>query len=385
MKILAPLDRAAAAAYELQGHSKGWMQSIEGLRGLGAFMVFLVHYATLVKPWVPEDSVTFGINETLFSIGNVGVDVFFAISGFLIYGMLIGRERPILPYAKRRVARIYPVFLAVMLLYTALSVALPDQSKIPAETAEATWYLVANYLLLPGILDIDPMITVAWSLSYEMFFYLVMPLILPIFRLRELSAKVRVAFWFALWIIVYLTVPQHFRASMFIAGIMVYETAQVIKRERPAPVITLFALAAFAGVLAFKTSIHFDIVTFQNAGRVNQVMLFAACYLLCIAVFCKDGWLSRFFSRRYLRYFGNISYSFYLIHGLTLKFFFLVLGFLLPAETYAGPIWFWLLFLPAFGAACFVSTGLFLLVERPFSLDGVGLYSLVRSRRTTAP
>ena len=385
MKILASLDRAAAAAYELQGHSKSWMQSIEGLRGLGAFMVFLVHYATLVKPWVPDNSLTYGINETLFSIGNVGVDVFFAISGFLIYAMLIRRERPILPYAKRRILRIYPVFLAVMLLYTALSLAVPDQSKIPAGEAEAIWYIVANYLLLPGLFDIDPMITVAWSLSYEMFFYLVMPLILPLFRLREVPAKVRVIFWFALWVVVYLVVPQHFRASMFIAGIMVYETAQVINRERPAPGLTLLALSAFAVVLAFKTSIHFDLVTFNNAGKVNQVMLFAACYLLCIAVFCKDGWLSRFFSRRYLRYFGNISYSFYLIHGLTLKFFFLILGLVLPSESYAGSLWFWLLFLPAFAVACVVSTGLFLLVERPYSLDGVGFFSLVRSRSTSAP
>ncbi|WP_282604411.1 acyltransferase [Pelagibius sp. Alg239-R121] len=385
MKILASLDHAADRAFELQGHSKSWMQSIEGLRGLGAFMVFLVHYATLVKPWVPEGSFTYDLNETLFSIGNVGVDVFFAISGFLIYAMLIRRERPILPYAKRRIFRIYPVFLAVMLLYTALSLALPDQSKIPAGESEAAWYLVANYLLFPGILDIDPMITVAWSLSYEMFFYLVMPLILPIFRLRELSPRLRVIFWFALWVVVYLAVPQHFRASMFIAGIMVYETAQVIVRERSSPALTLLALAAFVVVLAFKTSIHFDLVTFKNAGKVNQVMLFGACYLLCVAVFCKDGWLSRFFSRRYLRYFGNISYSFYLIHGLTLKFFFLVLGVVLPSESYAGFFWFWLLFLPAFIAASVVSAGLFLLVERPYSLDGMSLFSLFRSRSTSAP
>ncbi len=356
------------------------MQSIEGLRGLGAFMVFLVHYATLVKPWVPEGSFTHDFNETLFAIGNVGVDVFFAISGFLIYAMLIRRERPILPYAKRRISRIYPVFLAVMLLYTLLSIALPEQSKIPAGVSEATWYIVASYLLLPGILDIDPMITVAWSLSYEMFFYLVMPLILLVFRLRQLPAIMRIAFWFLLWIGVYLVVPEHFRASMFIAGIMVYETAQLITRERSSPALTLFALAAFAGVLALKTTIHFDLVTFEGAGRVNQVLLFVACYLLCIAVFCKDGWLSYFFSRRYLRYFGNISYSFYLIHGLSLKFFFLVLEVILPAADYAGFLWFWVLFVPAFLAASAVSIGLFLMVERPFSLDGVGILSLVRSR-----
>jgi peptidoglycan/LPS O-acetylase OafA/YrhL len=382
MAIAAQLDRAAEAAFELKGNAVSWMQSIEGLRGLGAFMVFLVHYATLVKPWVPPESSIFLINETLFSMGNVGVDVFFAISGFLIYAMLIRRERPLLPYFRRRVMRIYPVFLAVMLIYTALSLALPEQSKIPTGETEATGYLIANYLLLPGILDIEPMITVAWSLSYEMFFYLAMPLLLPVFRLRQAPPRVRVFFWFAVWVVVYLAVPQHFRASMFIAGIMVYETAQVIARDRSSPLLTLFALAAFAAVLAFKTSIHFDFVTFEDAGKVNQVALFGACYLLCLAVFCKDGWLSRFFSRRYLRYFGNMSYSFYLIHGLTLKFFFLILGVLLPPESYGGVLWFWVLFLPALATATAVSAGLFLLVERPFSLDGIGLRSLVRSRLT---
>jgi len=382
MAIAAQLDRAAEAAFELKGNAVSWMQSIEGLRGLGAFMVFLVHYATLVKPWVPPESSTFLINEALFSMGNVGVDVFFAISGFLIYAMLIRRERPLLPYFRRRVMRIYPVFLAVMLIYTALSLALPEQSKIPTGETEAAGYLIANYLLLPGILDIEPMITVAWSLSYEMFFYLAMPLLLPVFRLRQAPPRVRVLFWFAVWVVVYLAVPQHFRASMFIAGIMVYETAQVIARDRSSPLLTLFALAAFAAVLAFKTSIHFDFVTFEDAGKVNQVTLFGACYLLCLAVFCKDGWLSRFFSRRYLRYFGNMSYSFYLIHGLTLKFFFLILGVLLPPESYGGVLWFWVLFLPALATATAVSAGLFLLVERPFSLDGIGLRSLVRSRLT---
>jgi peptidoglycan/LPS O-acetylase OafA/YrhL len=77
-----------------------------------------------------------------------------------------------------------------------------------------------------------------------------------------------------------------------------------------------------------------------------------------------------------------MSYSFYLIHGLTLKFFFLILGLLLPPESYGGVLWFWVLFLPALATATAVSAGLFLLVERPFSLDGIGLRSLVRSRLT---
>lgn len=385
MKIWVSLDRSAHAAFELQGHSKGWLQSIEGLRGVAAFMVFLVHYATLVKPWVPEGSLTHGIGEAVFIIGHVGVDVFFAISGFLIYAMLIRKERPILPYTKRRVARIYPTFLAVMLIYTVLSFAFPEESKIPTGEGEAAWYLLANYLLLPGILDIEPMIAVAWSLSYEMFFYLIMPVLFLVFPLRKFSAWMRISFWCVFWVGGFIAMPGHFRASMFIVGFMVYETSQMINRERGSAALTLCALAAFAAVLAFKVSIYFDLVTFTNAGIVSRVMLFGACYLLCIAAFCKDGWLSRFFSQRYMRYFGNISYSFYLIHGLTLKAIFLVLGMILPSADYASFLWFWLLFLPAFIAATAVSTCLFLLVERPFSLDGVGLFSLARSRSTSAP
>ncbi len=384
MNIFTSLDRAATSAFELQGSYRGWIHSIEGFRGLAAFLVYLVHYATLIRPWVPEKSPTYYVSETLFSIGNVGVDIFFAISGFLIYAMLIRRERPFLPYAKRRISRIYPVFLAVMLIYTALSYVVPSESKIPTGEGEAFWYLIANYLLLPGILDIEPMITVAWSLSYEMFFYLVIPLIISLFGLRKIPVKLRIVIWCLVWGGGYLAMPGHFRASMFIVGILVFETSQLIDRKRGSAYVTLCALAAFTGVLAFKVSIYFDFVTFTNAGRLSKVMLFGACYLLCIAAFCKEGWLSRCLSGRYLRYFGNISYSFYLIHGLTLKFIFLLMAIFLPAETYAASLWFWVLFLPAFAASCVVSAGLFLLVERPFSLDGVGFFSLLRSRSASA-
>ncbi|TQV76178.1 acyltransferase family protein [Denitrobaculum tricleocarpae] len=384
MSIFTPLDRAAASAFELQGSYKGWIHSIEGLRGFAAFLVYLVHYATLIRPWMPEKSITYYVSETLFSIGNVGVDIFFAISGFLIYAMLIRRERPFLPYAKRRIARIYPVFLAVMLIYTALSFVVPSESKIPTGGEQAVWYLIANYLLLPGIFDIEPMIVVAWSLSYEMFFYLVIPIIMTVCGLRKVPGTLRILMWFLLWVGVYFVAPDHFRASMLIVGILVFETSQLISRDRGSASITLCALTAFAAVLAFKASIYLDVVTFNNAGKLSKVLLFGACYLLCIAVFCKDGWLSRCFSGRYFRYFGNMSYSFYLIHGLTLKFIFLVMGILLPAEIYASSLWFWVLFLPAFLASSAVSAALFLLVERPFSLDGVGVFDLMRSRSVSA-
>ena len=69
-------------------------------------------------------------------------------------------------YAKRRVQRIYPVFLVVFAIYIMLSFIFPSESKLPEGYVEIVKYILQNLLLLPGVFNIEPLITVAWSLSY---------------------------------------------------------------------------------------------------------------------------------------------------------------------------------------------------------------------------
>ena len=79
------------------------------------------------------------------------------------------------------------------------------------------------------------------------------------------------------------------------------------------------------------------------------------------------SWLPRAFSWTPLRWLGNMSYSYYLIHGLTLKAAFKVVAVILPAT--AGGAWvFWALLAPAFGLTLLTSAALFLAVEQPLSL-----------------
>ena len=88
--------------------------------------------------------------------------------------------------------------------------------------------------------------------------------------------------------------------------------------------------------------------------------------LLCLDAFAPT-WLSRALSWTPLRWLGNISYSYYLMHGLTLKFAVLVLSKVLPLS--AGGVGLFLA-LPCllFVATLPASLILFLAVERPFSL-----------------
>ena len=59
------------------------VRPMEGLRGFAVFLVFLVHYATLISPWIAQPSALFNVATALHTIGNAGVDLFFVLSGYL--------------------------------------------------------------------------------------------------------------------------------------------------------------------------------------------------------------------------------------------------------------------------------------------------------------
>ena len=110
-------------------------------------------------------------------------------------------------------------------------------------------YLVQNFFLLPGLFPIEPMINVAWSLSYEMFYYVAMPLVIALLGLRHQSAMSRTAFVLsvALLTAVYCAVNGgHVRLIMFISGIVLNEAMN--SRNVPAPSSSLGFLALVVGL-----------------------------------------------------------------------------------------------------------------------------------------
>ncbi|MEO7494787.1 MAG: acyltransferase [Massilia sp.] len=343
------------------------VRPMEGLRGFAVFLVFLVHYVTLIDPWLPAAS-PLGVSLTaLRTIGNAGVDLFFVLSGYLIYGSLMARPQAFAAFMRRRVVRIYPAFLVVFVLYVLLSVLRPAESKIPAGSAAAAVYLLENLALLPGLLPIEPLITVAWSLSYEMFYYLVMPPLIGMLSLRARTSRWRVAFFIALAGIIVLLCSIYegpIRLIMFIAGILLYEA---LPRHAGAAPRSGFA---FAALLAGLWS---SALPFFGAGAlaVKMLILFGTFFIVCFCCFSRPrSALARGFSWAPLRWLGNMSYSYYLLHGLALKAGFLLLAKAAPATPNGALV---LAMLPLmFLLTLLVSGVLFLLVERPFSLAPAG-------------
>ncbi|MBI1398350.1 MAG: acyltransferase family protein [Betaproteobacteria bacterium] len=365
-EVLACVEEWLSERFEVKrGGGAHNLPAMEGLRGLAVFLVFLVHYVTFIRPFIAGDETVVAVAKAIHVIGNTGVDLFFMLSGYLIYGSLIERRQPFVRFMRRRAQRIYPAFLAVFLVYLMLSVGFPTESKIPSSVLGGLLYVVENLLLLPGLFPIPPMITVAWSLSYEVFFYIAIPILIAVLSLRSRTTSWRIAAFglIALLFTCYCYVwGGPIRMLMFVAGIFVYES---IKSD------ALKWLGSSEAFILAIGGMAVSLLPLSGAiGTVTKVLAlciaFYACGLACIGR--PAGWLPRSMSWKPVRWLGNMSYSYYLLHGLTLKACFLLLGGLVPMSL-KGSWLFWVLLPPMFCLTLAPTAALYLTVERPFSLS----------------
>ncbi|MBA8795192.1 peptidoglycan/LPS O-acetylase OafA/YrhL [Friedmanniella endophytica] len=374
--------------YELDDH-RDRILPMEGLRGLAVLLVFCVHIR-LFNVWVrPDAGIEVPINVG-WQLGQSGVDLFFVLSGYLIYGAVIRRPIRYDRFLTRRVQRIYPVFLVMFAAYVVLDLVLPDSHRIPSGVLPAIGYLAENLALLPGILPITPLLTVAWSLSFEFCYYLLIPVAVLALRMRAWRPWARIAFFAGVSVLMFvLGWAGHadlIRMAMFLAGVIVFEILNGFG-WRPTPRWEL--LAVVVAVLALGCLTLFEVDPRGGPGLLGLpgavaatdrlLVLFVAFGLLCLVGFHAQGPLRRVLVWTPLRWLGNMSYSFYLVHSLVLKALAMVLGRVLPAQP-QSPVVYVGLFVVAFATAWVASSALYGLVERPFSLGRAAR----RARRSTA-
>ena len=370
--------RRLSALFEVQDAATARWLPMEGLRGFAVALVFLVHYASFL-----DDRSDANWLAALHEVGNVGVDLFFVLSGFLIYKACIQRPITFRLYAYRRVERIYPAFLAALSIYLALMLLMPSASKLPEGLGAQITYVLANVFLLPGMLPIEPMMTVAWSLSYEAFYYLPVPLAIVFLRMRQWTPPQRLVFFLALYaamIAVELAgLGGRFRLSTFLGGMMLYEIISMIpaERRRTSALSDATILAIVLGAFTLYVLLAVNPVAVPSALNgalppVTRIVLINIAFVLLVyrSVF-TDGPAARAFSWTPLRWLGNMSYSFYLMHGLGLHALFLLLAKL--GLLKAVGLGTFLLWLPAGILASFAaSLPIYLLIERPLSLKTAG-------------
>lgn len=151
------------------------LPSLTGLRWIAAMLVFGFHVGTMHVIADPDYK---AVVDRLFSLGLSGVQFFFILSGFvLVWSARPGEPRHV--FWRRRIAKIFPSHVAmwaVVLLFGVYYWAEPQNLKVLLSNL----FLVQAWNPTPGwFYSVN---TVSWSLSCELFFYLCLPLALPLIR-----------------------------------------------------------------------------------------------------------------------------------------------------------------------------------------------------------
>lgn len=149
------------------------LASIQILRAAAALSVAAFHAAQ----WSHLD----------FAVGAAGVDVFFVISGFVLWTACQTRAPTPKAFLLARAERILPLYWLATLACAAAAIAAP--MALPIILPEAR-HLALSLLLLPHTDPAGspfPLLPTGWTLTYEAFFYLVMALALAAPQDRRLQ------------------------------------------------------------------------------------------------------------------------------------------------------------------------------------------------------
>ncbi len=167
------------AAYWRFPRPSGAIGALDGLRAIAVLLVLLRHAAFPVVEALGGPAWPLGGYDLATPLINgwIGVDLFFVLSGFLIAGQLLRLEqRPgglrYGPYLTKRLLRIYPTYLFVLLLVAAGAFPLYQVNQ-----ADLVWRLGYHLAMLQDYLPSD-FVVAFWSLGVEEKFYLFAPLLL---------------------------------------------------------------------------------------------------------------------------------------------------------------------------------------------------------------
>jgi peptidoglycan/LPS O-acetylase OafA/YrhL len=265
--------------------------------------------------------------------GNLGVTLFFVLSGFLIGSLLIGERVAtgtidLRAFYVRRAARLYPALIAALVIALPVNVIFAGASTTSMAIATTLALLYVGNLFssltgrwLPGI-------NFTWTLAQEEQFYLLAP------RLIRRANLARATRW--VWMLVALAVlatgvrllalllaPDAWPAiyvnplinadGMLIGlalafGLAHHGPLQSRISWSASPVIPVVGLVAFAAVI---TCTRYDDLSISVG---TPVAIGAAALMVCNICAAPAGWFARFLSLRPLRWVGERAYGLYLYH-----------------------------------------------------------------------
>ena len=265
-----------------------------------------------------------------FAIGAAGVDIFFVVSGFIMWVLVEARPSSASAFLRDRVERIVPLYW----IATAVMVAGGLAGLFPSMRLDA-FHVFGSFAFIPHFSPSDgglwPVLVQGWTLNYEMFFYVLFAAFLSLSSGRRLAVM----------------------ACLFVGLVglgLLFAPESAALRIYTSPLLLEFLIGAFIGKLwragmiptpgAGWSLIAIGIAGFAFVGWTNigfnayVLGPLAGGLLVGVLALEKAGLVRRFGAAAYL---GDASYSIYLWHTMAISVVAKLAGALaLPVPLAAG-------------------------------------------------
>ncbi|MCM2577912.1 acyltransferase family protein [Streptomyces meridianus] len=288
--------------------------ALDLLRLLAALMVAFYHYGgrdgEIGEAWGSSPTEQFPTLSQAFAYGNLGVQIFFVISGFVI--CMSGWGRPIGSFFASRVSRLFPAYWVAVALVTAVF-ALPWVAYEAVSPSDA----LLNLSMLQQPLGVDRVLGVDWTLWAELRFYVLFAL----FVVMPGAGRHRVVLFCVLWTVAAVVaeaadmplldvtlMPEY--APYFIGGVGLY----LLHRDRRD--VTAWGIVAVSWLIGQHYAVdrlwhppNPDFFSYRPSLWI--VAVFTAGFVAVGAI--ALGWL-RGPNGRWVTVAGALTYPFYLVH-----------------------------------------------------------------------
>jgi exopolysaccharide production protein ExoZ len=247
-----------------------------------------------------------------FAIGAAGVDIFFVVSGFIMWVLAEARHPSPSEFLRERAERIVPLYWAV----TAVMVAGGLAGLFP-NMRLTFFHVLGSFAFIPHYSPSDgglwPVLVQGWTLNYEMFFYVLFAALLSLSGARRLVAM----------------------TCLFVGLVglgLLFEPESAALKTYTSPLLLEFLIGAFIGRLWLAGKVPsartgwillaVAVAGFAFVGATyigfNAYVLGPLAGVLLVGVLAleKAGFVRHFCPAAY---FGDASYSIYLWHTLAIS------------------------------------------------------------------
>jgi exopolysaccharide production protein ExoZ len=295
--------------------SKKIINSIQLLRGLAAVVVVVYH----ISGFVESNYNSLHIFGGLFNFGFVGVDLFFVISGFIIHftsERYFNRPELIWEYFKKRFVRIFPIYWVIFFIMLIcnffLIVFFHQKMEAFDEVLVNPLEFFKTLILFPNHKAIN---AVSWTLSYELFFYFCISLLILSDKFKwVLVAILLVSFGNSFYLVpingAIPFTPFNFVFSLynfeFFFGFLLYYAYKNIEFTKLYPNIVILGLSFF--VICFWGN------EVADSGYYQRILVFG---LPCVGILFSSLQLEKAGKLKIPYFFiklGDASYALYLVH-----------------------------------------------------------------------